>query len=40
MYLLKDNQFIVTKAQYTAEEFIQKRIKSIVNLNRNMSNFN
>lgn len=30
MYLGKDNPIIVTKRQYTAEEFIQKKIELLV----------
>lgn len=28
--MLKDNSIVVTKAQYTAEEFIQKKIELLV----------
>jgi hypothetical protein len=30
MHLVKDNSIVVTKTQYTAEEFIKKRIELLV----------
>ena len=30
MHLVKDSPIVVTKAQYTAEEFIQKKIELLV----------
>jgi hypothetical protein len=39
MHLLKDNEIIITKAEYTAEQFIQKRIELFVNLNKNIFKF-
>jgi hypothetical protein len=37
MHLVKDNPIIVTKTQYTAEQFIQKRIDLFVSSSKRLS---